>query len=99
MNFIQSKGPFSLFKKMRDGDISLKMAEEDQEKFKKQFRQIKSRNSKHKSEMQLYTKNMLKIFMIQDKKIIDLFNNYSKIKSEYIYGSNKMKLREKDLKY
>ena len=55
INFIKFKGPFSLFKKIRDGDISLEMAQEDQEKFKKEFSQIKSGNPKHKSEMQLYT--------------------------------------------
>ena len=44
-----------LNKKIRDGDISLEMAEEDQEKFKIGFSQIKSGNPKQKSEMQLYT--------------------------------------------
>ena len=28
---------------------------------------------------------MLKIFMIQDKKVVDLFNNYPKIRSEAVY--------------
>ena len=32
INFIKFIGPFSLFKKIRDGEISLEMAEEDQEK-------------------------------------------------------------------
>ena len=41
INFIKFKGPFSLFKKTRDRDISLEMAEEDQQKFKRQFSQIK----------------------------------------------------------
>ena len=45
INFIKFKGPFSLFKKIRDGDISLKMAEEDQEKFKREFSYIKLRCS------------------------------------------------------
>ena len=31
------------------------MAEEDQEKFKREFGRIKAGNPKHKSEMQLYT--------------------------------------------
>ena len=35
INSIKLKGPFSLFKKIRDRDISLEMAEEDQEKFKR----------------------------------------------------------------
>ena len=40
------------------------MAEEDQEKFKREFSQIKQGNPKHKSEMQLYTiKNVKKIFI------------------------------------
>ena len=34
INFIRYKGPFSLFKNIRDGDISLEMAEEDQKKLK-----------------------------------------------------------------
>ena len=53
--FIKFKAAFSLFKKIRDGYISLKMAEDDQEKLKREFGQIKSGNPKHKSEMQLYT--------------------------------------------
>ena len=55
INFIKFKGSFSLFKKIRDGEISLEMLEEDQEKFKREFSKIKSGNPKHKSEMQLYT--------------------------------------------
>ena len=35
INFIRYKGPFSLFKNIRDGDISLEMAEEDQKKIKR----------------------------------------------------------------
>ena len=87
INFIKFKGPFSLFKKIRDGDISLEMAEEDQEKFKREFSQIKSGNPKHKSEMQLYTIRNVKNLYDSRQKIIDLFNNYSKIKSESIYRS------------
>ena len=87
INFIKFKGPFSLFKKTKDGDISLEMAEEDQEKFKREFSQIKSGNPKHKSEMQLYTIKNVKNLYDSRQKIIDLFNNYSKIKSESIYRS------------
>ena len=57
------KGPFGLFKKIRDGDISLELAEEDQEKFKREFNQKKSGNPKHKSEMQLHTiKNVKNLY-------------------------------------
>ena len=40
--------------------MSLEMAEEDQEKFKREFSQIKSGNPKHKREMQLYTTRNIK---------------------------------------
>ena len=33
------------------------------------------------------------------QKIIDLFNNYSKIRSEAIYKSKQNETKEKDLKY
>ena len=51
INFIKFKGLFSLFKKIRDGEISLEMADEDQEKLKREFSQIKSGNPKHKCGM------------------------------------------------
>ena len=35
INFTRYKGPFSFFKKIRDGDISLEIAKEDQKKFKR----------------------------------------------------------------
>ena len=71
------KGPCNLFKKIRDGDISLEMAEEDQENFRRKFGQIKWGNPKHKSEMQLYTIKNVKNLYDSRQKIIDLFNNYS----------------------
>ena len=49
INFIKFKAPFNLFKKIRDGDVSLEMAEEDQEKFRREFGQIKSGNSNIKA--------------------------------------------------
>ena len=84
MNFIKSKGPFSLFKRIRDGDIPIEMAEEDQTKFKREFSQTKSGNPRHKSDMLLYTIRNIKILYDSRQKIIDLFNNYSKTKSESI---------------
>ena len=86
-NFIKFKSPFSLFKKIKDWDILTEMAEEDQEKFRKEFSQIKSGNPKHKSDIQLYTIRKVKNLYDSKQKIIDLFNNYSKIKSKSIYKS------------
>ena len=87
INFIRYKGPFSFFKNIRDRDIALEMAEEDQKKFKKEFSQKKSGNPNHKSDIQLYTIESVKNIYDSRQKIIDLFNNYSKIRSEAIYKS------------
>ena len=55
IDFTGYNGPFNRFKKIRDGNISLEMAEEDQKKIKKEFCQIKSGNPDHQSDKQLYT--------------------------------------------
>ena len=77
------------------------MAEEGQEKFRREFGQLKSENPKHKSEMQLYTIKNVKKLNDSRQKIIDLFNNYSEsiIDLNLFIDRNMMKLREKDLKY
>ena len=41
INFTKFKAPFALFKETKEGNISLKMAEEDQEKFIRELVQIK----------------------------------------------------------
>ena len=75
------------------------MAEEDQEKIKREFGQIKSGNPKHKSEMQLYTIKMFSIFMIRDKKLLIYFLITQKLNLNLFIDQNMTKLREKDLKY
>ena len=63
------------------------MAEMDQENFKRELGQAKSGNPKRKSEKQLSTIKIVKRSYNSRQKIIDLFNDYSKIKSESIYRS------------
>ena len=82
-------GPFTLFKKIRYGDISLEIAEEDQ----------KSGNPNHKSDKQLYIIKYVKNLYDSRQKIIDLFNSYSKIRSEAIYKSKQNESKGKGLKY
>ena len=99
INFIKFKGPFSLFRKIRDGDISLEIAQEDQEKFKKEFSQIKSGNPKQKSEMQLYTiRNIKNLYDSRQKLLIYLIIT-QKLNLNLFFDQNMMKLREEDLKY
>ena len=100
INFIKFKGPFNLFKKIRDGYVSLEMAEEDQEKFKQGFSQIKSGNSNHKSEMQLYTiKNVKNLYDSRQKIILIYLIITQKLNLNLFIDQNMVKLREKDLKY
>ena len=54
INFTRYNGLFTLFKKIRDGDISLKWQKKIK-KIKREFGQIKSGNPGHKSDKQLYT--------------------------------------------
>ena len=98
INFIKLKGPFSLFKKIRNRDISLKIAGEGQEKFKREINKIKLGNPKHKSEMQLYTIRNVENLYDSKQKIIDLFNFYSKIKSESIHRSKYDETKGRGLK-
>ena len=83
---------------MGEGDISVEMVEEDQEKLKREFSRIKLGNPKHESEMQLYAIRKVKNLYDLRQKIIDLFNNYSKIKSESIYRSKHGETKGKGLK-
>ena len=74
------------------------MAEEDQEQFKRELGQIKSGNPNHKSEKQLYTIKNVKHLYDSRQKIIDLFSDYSKIKSESIYRSKHDETKGRGLK-
>ena len=98
INFIRYKGPFSLFKNIRDGDISLEMTEEDQKKFRTEFSQIKLGNPNHKRDIHLYTIESVKNLYDSRQTIIDLFNNYSKIRSEAFYKSKQHETKGKGLK-
>ena len=75
------------------------MAEKDKKKFKREVVEIKSGNSKHKSEMQLYIKKMLKIFMIRDKKVLNYLMINQKLNLNLFIDQNTMKLWEQNLKY
>ena len=68
VNFIEFKGPFSLLKEIRNGDISLKMAKKYQKNLKRKLDQIKSGNPKHESGKQLYTiENVKNLFDSRQK--------------------------------
>ena len=56
------------------------------------------RKPNHKSDIQLYTIESVKTLYDSRQKIIDLFNNYSKINFESIYWSNDDETKGKGLK-
>ena len=87
INFIKFKGPFGIFREIRDGSISLTKAEENQEDFKKEIDQITLGNPQHKEKYQLDTIKSVKNLYNSRQKIIDLFNDSAKIRSEAIYIS------------
>ena len=69
------------------------MAEKDQEKFRREFGQIKSGNPRHKSEMQLYTiKNVKNLY--DSKKLLIYLIITQKLNLNLFIDQNMMKLRE-----
>ena len=74
------------------------MAEKDQEKFRREFGQIKSGNPRHKSEMQLYTiKNVKNLY--DSKKLLIYLIITQKLNLNLFIDQNMMELREEDLNY
>ena len=74
------------------------MAEKDQEKFKREFGQLKLGDPDRKSDKQLYTIKNVKYLYDSRQKIIDLFNSYSQIRSEATYKSKWNETKGKGLK-
>ena len=96
INFIRFKGSFGFFKKIKNDNISLKKAEEEQNEFKSNLGEITFGNPKHKGKYHLNTIKYVKNFYNSRQKIIDLFNDNAKTKSEGIYKKNRM---EQGLEY
>ena len=76
------------YNQLKNDEKTLEQVEEDQKYFKKYLNEKKSGNPKHKSKKQLYAIEKIKNIYDSRQKIIDLRNDYSKIRSEAIYKSN-----------
>ena len=76
-----------IYHQLKNGEKTLEQVEEDQKHFKKDLNEIKSGNPNHKSKKQLYAIENIKNLYDARQKIIDLLNDYSKIRSEAIYKS------------
>ena len=74
--------------------------QEDQNNLQSSLNKITSGNPKHKEEYQLDTIQSAKNLYNSRQKVIDLFNDNSRIKSEFINQSTmKQNKVEQDLKY
>ena len=87
INFMKFEGPMYTYNQLKNGDKTLQQLEEEQEHFKKDLNEIKSGNPRHKSEKQLYIIKIVKDLYDSRQKIINLLNDYSKIRSEAIFKS------------
>ena len=92
-------GPIYIYGHMKNGDITLQQAEKQQNDFGKELNEITSGNSKHKSNSQLYIIKSVKNFITQDKKLLIYLMIIQEVDLKPFTDQNKMKLREKDLKY
>ena len=98
INFGKFGGPIYVYGHMKNGDITLQQAEKQQNDFGKELNEITSGNPKHKSNSQLYIIKNVKNLYNARQKIIDLFNDNSRIRSEAIYRSKQDETKRKGLK-
>ena len=101
INFIKFKGPFAQFREIREGNISLTKAEENQEDFKKELGQITSGNPKHKEQYQLETIKSVKNLYNSRQNLLIYLMIVQKLDLKLCIGQNKMKqnMVQQDLKY
>ena len=92
INFIGFTGPLNIDKEIQNSNISIKKAEEDQNKFKSNLNDITSENPTHREKYQSDAiENIRNLYNLRQK-IIDLFNDYA------MWRCMKQN-REQDLKY
>ena len=98
INFIKHNGPLSIFKKIRDRYKTLQEIEEDQKNFKSSLGQITSGDPKHKDDYQKDVIKNTKNLYNSRQKVINLFNDSVKIRSEAIYKSKQNETKGTGLK-
>ena len=98
INFIKFKGPFVHFREIREGNISLTKAEENEEDFKKGLGWITSGNHRYKVKNQLDTIKSVKNIYNSRQKIIDFLMIAQKLDLKPFIKQIKNP-QEQDLKY
>ena len=95
INFIRFRGRLHIFKGIKNGNILLQKAEKEQEQFKSNLVEITEGNPKHKSKDQLDVIKNAKNLYDSRQKVINLFNDYAKIRSEAIYETKQETKQDK----
>ena len=83
ITFLSFKGPLKNFKNIKEGNLTLEKAEEEQKEFNLEFSKI-LKGSK-KSENQQSAMNYIKILYELKEKVIKPFDDYSRVVSEAKY--------------
>ena len=67
INFISFRDPLNIYKEIKDRNISIQKAAEDQKRFKSNLNAIASRNPKHEEKYQWNVMKSIRNFIIYDK--------------------------------
>ena len=92
INFIGFKAPLHLYRDIFDGNIILAKAEEDQKQFKSDLNEMTRGNTQKKSVDQIKTIENIKNLYKSRQKVVDLFNDFARIRSESIYETKVLKI-------
>ena len=98
INFIKHRGPFHIFKEIRDGDKTVQEVEEYQKELKLRLDQITSGDPEHKDYYQKDAIENIKNLFNLRQKVINSFNDSVKLRSEAIYQSKQNKATGTGLK-
>ena len=74
-----------IFNELKNGNTSSKKEKEDQKNVKSNLGEVTSGDPKYKSDSQSNAIKNIKSIYNSRQRVIDLFNGYSKIRSEAIY--------------
>ena len=85
IDLIELRGSLDIFKVIENGNKTIQTAEKEQIKLKSKLGEITSGNPKHKLQNQKVTIENVQNLSNLRQKVIDLFNDYSKIRSKAIY--------------
>ena len=85
INFIGFRALIHIYNEIKNGNILIEKIAKDQKQFKSKLNEINTKNPKHKSKDQLDATKNIKNLYNSRQKVINLFNDYAKIRSEAMF--------------